>query len=97
MTLKELNKYWFSDQLMTRKIDDDTTMIYNPDNGDMYELNSVSSEIVGLLQEHKTGDDIINILSSEYDVDVDTIVTDTEPLIDRLIEMELLKMEENYD
>lgn len=93
MNLKDLKNYWFSSELMVRKIDEDTTMIYNPENGDMYELNTVSAEIVEMLQQHKTGDEILQILETNYDVDEQTILDDTQPLIGRLIEMKLLKIE----
>lgn len=93
MNLKDLKNYWFSSELMVRKIDEDTTMIYNPENGDMYELNTVSAEIVEMLQQHKTGDEILQILETNYDVDEQTILDDTQPLIERLIEMKLLKIE----
>lgn len=93
MNLRNLKKYSFSSDLITRKIDEETTMIYNPENGDMYELNSVSAEIIKLLQENKTGDQIIDYLANEYNVEIDLIIEDTKPLIGRLIEMNLLKIE----
>lgn len=93
MKLKDIKNYSFSKELITRVIDDSTVMIYNPDNGDMYEMNSVSLEIIKMLQNNISGEQILNTLANDYNADVNLIAEDVQPFIDRLLEMKLLQVE----
>ena len=43
--------------------------VFNPVTGDSYSANPVGKRVMELLQEEDSFDDILNILSEEYDVD----------------------------
>jgi len=47
----------------------DTGFVFNPTTGDSYSLNQVGREILSHLGENKSKDDIISIMTSEYDID----------------------------
>ena len=69
-------------------------MVYNPENGDMYELNDVSSEIFDYLARGISGDEIVRNILLEYDIDEETVIGDLSPLLDRLIELNILILEQ---
>ena len=92
MNITELNNYSFSSDLIKRCINEETVMIYNPQNGDMYELNDVSAVIIDGLCKGMTGNSILESLSSQYDVEQSVIIEDISPLLDRLVELKLLKI-----
>ena len=92
MNITELNNYSFSSDLIKRCINEETVMMYNPQNGDMYELNDVSAVIIDGLCKGMTGNSILESLSSQYDVEQSVIIEDISPLLDRLVELKLLKI-----
>jgi len=47
----------------------DTGFVFNPTTGDSYSINQVGREILGYLGEEKSKDDIISLMTSEYDID----------------------------
>lgn len=83
-------KYSVNDKMLFRKVSDETVMAYNPENGDMYELNNISHEIITLLKEKLDGTTIIERLTDEYDADENTIAEDISPMLERLIELKIL-------
>lgn len=87
-----IGNYEINEEIIYRKVSDETVMAYNPENGDMYELNDVSEEIIFMLRKRMSGDSMLVELSSTYDVDEQTIVEDVSPLLDRLIELGLLTL-----
>ena len=82
--------YEVDKKLMYRKVSDNTFMAFNPENGDMYELNDVSEEIISMLSKGMSGVAILEELSRNYDVDEQTIIEDVSPLLDRLVELGIL-------
>ena len=76
---------------MTRVIGE-TVMVYNPENGDMYEMNDTAAMLIGYLQEEYSGEEILNKICREYDVSESIVEEDLEPLLDRLLEIGLLKI-----
>ena len=93
MIITDLDKYTFASDLIKRSINEDTVMMYNPQNGDMYELNDVSALVIDGLCKGCSGQDILRDLASQYDVEESVIIEDVSPLLDRLIELELLKIQ----
>ena len=87
-----IGNYEINEEIIYRKVSDETVMAYNPENGDMYELNDVSEEIIFMHRKRMSGDSMLVELSSTYDVDEQTIVEDVSPLLDRLIELGLLTL-----
>ncbi|MBR5822890.1 MAG: PqqD family protein [Paludibacteraceae bacterium] len=94
MNILYLKKYTFLSSLIKRNISDETSMVYNPENGDMYELNDVSSEIFDYLARGISGDEIVRNILLEYDIDEETVIGDLSPLLDRLIELNILILEQ---
>lgn len=92
MNIKNILKdsYELNDKIMFRKVSEETFMAFNPENGDMYELNDVSEEIISLLKKGMSGEAILRDLSKNYDVDEQTIIEDVSPLLDRLVELGIL-------
>ena len=47
----------------------DTGFVFNPTTGDSYSINQVGQEILGFLGEDKSKDEIISLMTSEYEID----------------------------
>ena len=47
----------------------DTGFVFNPTTGDSYSINQVGREILGYLSEDNSKDEIISLMTSEYDID----------------------------
>ena len=47
----------------------DTGFVFNPTTGDSYSINQVGQEILGYLGEDKSKDEIVSLMTSEYDID----------------------------
>lgn len=47
----------------------DTGFVFNPTTGDSYSINQVGQEILGYLGEDKSKDEIISLMTSEYEID----------------------------
>jgi len=47
----------------------DTGFIFNPTTGDSYSINQVGQEILAYLGEDKSKDEIVSLMTSEYDID----------------------------
>jgi len=47
----------------------DTGFVFNPTTGDSYSINQVGREILGYLSENKSTDDIVSLMTTEYDID----------------------------
>lgn len=92
MNIKDLilNGFKVNEGIIYRKVSEETIMAFNPENGDMYELNDVSEEIISMLSKGMSGVTILEELSKNYDVDEQTIIDDVAPLLDRLVELGIL-------
>lgn len=47
----------------------DTGFVFNPTTGDSYSINQVGREILAYLGEDKSKDEIVSLMTSEYDID----------------------------
>ncbi|MEN8228440.1 MAG: PqqD family protein [Bacteroidota bacterium] len=47
----------------------DTGFVFNPTTGDSYSINQVGREILSYLGENKSKDEIVSLMTSEYDID----------------------------
>lgn len=92
MNIKDLiiNGFQVNEEIVFRKVSEETTMAFNPETGDMYELNDVSDEIISMLGKGMDGVTILEELSKNYDADEQTIIEDVSPLLDRFIELGIL-------
>lgn len=55
---------------------DENNVVFNPMMGNSYQLNNISKEIILLLKEAKTKEEIITILSEKYNVSKKVIFID---------------------
>ena len=93
MNILELKKYEFNKELITRTLGD-TIMVYNPQNGDMYEMNDITALLIEYLKKGLSGEEILKDICTQFDVDVYTVIDDVNPLFDRLVEINLLNIED---
>lgn len=93
MRIEDLKKYTFTDDLVMRTMGK-TVMVYNPLNGDMYEMNETAAILIDYLKQGYTGEQILDTVCREYDVDRETVSEDFAPLLTRLCEIGLLIIEE---
>ncbi|MDO4962698.1 MAG: PqqD family protein [bacterium] len=67
-------------------------MAYNQESSDMYEFNQVGGEIFKLLSTGTPISKVFEILTNEYDVEESDIYEDVQQIIDRLIELNVIKI-----
>lgn len=89
--IKILEKpYKMMEGFVMRKINDETTMAYNKSNGDLYEFDSISEEILSFMREGKSLKDIFKELCATYDAEENEILNDYIALLERLIECKVI-------
>jgi len=54
----------------------DNNIAFHPMMGNSYKLNETGKEILELLKQHKSKDEIVEILSKKYDVDKNEVFID---------------------
>ncbi len=69
----------------------DTGFVFDPTTGNTYTLNETALAIVRLLKQDKTKEEIIQSITSEYEVDVDEIERDYSDMVIQLSELGLYK------
>jgi hypothetical protein len=65
--------------------------IFNPGTGDSFSVNNVGSEILSMLKENKSIDDVITGISAKYDVDKSQLEKDLEDFFSQLYGYSLLE------
>jgi len=65
-------------------------LIFNPGTGDSFSVNSIGNEILAMLKENKTQEEIIDIFSSKYDADRNQLERDLDDFFEQLTEYNLL-------
>ncbi len=68
----------------------DSGFVFNPDTGESFTVNPVGVEILGLLKEGKTVEEIAAILRERYNTDKNTLEKDTEDFLGLLRNFSLL-------
>lgn len=69
----------------------DTGFVFNPTTGDSYSMNQVGKEILGYLGENRSKEDIISIMTSEYEIDAPSFEKYFFDFISMLRQFELLE------
>ncbi len=82
--------YQMTDGFVMRKINDETTMAYNRENGDLYEFDDISEEILTMMKEGKSLKEIFGELCKTYDAEENEILEDYVALITRLNECKII-------
>lgn len=86
MNVLKIENYSISQNIIVKKIND-TIMVYNKENGDMYEINDVGGEIFEYLQQGISITEIITRLEADYDAPRNEIEEATEDFLIRMIEL----------
>ena len=71
-------------QIVDQLVLDENNMAFHPMMGNSYQLNSIAKDIISLLKQHKTKDEIIEELSKEYDVSRNELFIDVSDFIAKL-------------
>ena len=70
-----------------------TGFVFNPTTGDSYSINQVGQEILGHLGENRSKDDIISLMTTQYDIDAPSLEKYFFDFISMLRQFELLDEE----
>lgn len=90
MDIKNM-EYIFQKDIIIRNMGE-TVLAYNPENSDMYELNDVGGEILMLLKTEKPMEEILKELCFLYDVEEGDILQDVTEIIERMMELGIIKL-----
>ncbi len=69
----------------------DSGFIFHPSNGETFTVNTIGGEIIKLLKEDKSFEEICNHITVEYDVDDQTINKDLSDYLNQLKNLNILK------
>lgn len=81
--------YKIADNVVFRKIDDEAILL-NVDSGHYYTLNNTGSEILEQLIDDKAIEKIAELLSTDFDVDLKSLMADIQEIIDDLINEDII-------
>ena len=79
-------------ELLQSEIDGETIMM-SIDNGEYYGLNSVASRIWEILKTEPLFSELLDTLTSEYDIDKNQCKTETLEFLNKLVTTKLIKIE----
>jgi prephenate dehydrogenase len=71
-------------QTIDQLVLDENNIAFHPMMGNSYQLNSVSKEILILLKQHKSKDEIVDELLLKYDVSKSDLFIDVSDLISKM-------------
>ena len=71
-------------QVVSQLVLDENNMAFHPMMGNSYQLNSIGKEIITLLKQHKTKDEILKELSGEYEISQDELFIDLSDFMAKL-------------
>lgn len=66
-------------------------LIFNPGSGDSFSVNRIGSEILSRLKDDKTAEEIIDFISSRYDVERVQLEKDMDDFLSQLSDYNLLE------
>jgi len=62
----------------------ENNIAFHPSMGNSYQLNTIAKEIIGLLQQNRSKDEIIALLSDQYDISEDILFIDVSDFLSKL-------------
>jgi hypothetical protein len=65
-------------------------LIFNPGTGDSFSVNSIGSEILAMLKENRSQQEIIELFSSKYEAEKKQLERDMDDFFEQLTEYNLL-------
>lgn len=66
-------------------------LIFNPGTGDSFSVNNIGSEILSLLKENRTRQEVIDSISSRYSADRNQLEKDLDDFVSQLNDYNLLE------
>lgn len=82
-------KFKFNKNVLLRNVGK-TTLAYNPETGDMYELNEVGRDIFDLLRQEYSIEELFEKLCDDYGTTKELIYKDVEAFIIRMLELGII-------
>ena len=86
-----LNQYFVRMKLKKNIATSEAGLIFNPGTGDSFSVNNIGAEILLLLKENKSHEEIIGYLSSKFDVERIQIERDMDDFVSQLTDYNLLE------
>jgi hypothetical protein len=71
-------------QVLNQLLIDENNIAFHPSLGNSYQLNPIGSQIVNLIKQYKTTDEIIDQISSTYDISKEELFIDLSDFITKL-------------
>ena len=71
-------------QTINQLVLDENNIVFHPMMGNSYQLNDISREILVLLREHKTKNEIITKLTQEYEVSENELFIDVSDFFSKM-------------
>ena len=72
----------------------DNGYLFNPTNGDSFSSNEVATDIIALLKQDKSPEEIKKTILSKYDVEKSTVERDLDEFLQELMDNHLLRVDE---
>lgn len=82
--------YQLVENIVIRKINNDTTLAYNKGTGDMYEFDEITEDILSKMKEQWSLKEIYSDLCEQYDADEEEILDDYIALVARLVDCKVI-------
>lgn len=79
-------KYTFNENIILRNIGK-TTLVYNTETSDMYELNEVGADLFTILQRNTSMKNVFEELCEMYNASKEDIFEDVQEFVNRMIEL----------
>jgi hypothetical protein len=87
--LAHTNKYQLVNNVLFQKVDDET-VILEPENGNYFTLDPVGTFMIENLQEGKSVEQVIDLMSTKYDVSGEQVSTDLNELVTNMLAQNLI-------
>jgi len=71
-------------QVISQLVLDENNMAFHPMMGNSYQLNSIGKEIINLLKQHKTKEEVLEELSKEYEISQNELFIDVSDFMAKL-------------
>ncbi len=71
-------------QVISQLVLDENNMAFHPMMGNSYQLNGIGKEIINLLKQHKTKEEVLEELSKEYEIAQNELFIDVSDFMAKL-------------
>ncbi|MBU3020906.1 PqqD family protein [Aestuariibacter sp. A3R04] len=83
--------YKLKSDVLAQKVVDEM-VILEPENGEYFTVNGVGSDMIALLEEGKSEDEVVAAMTEKFDVDADEVRADYRTLLEQLDEQGLVEV-----